>query len=874
MSNSTYQDLVKQANTGKLFPALKLVRGNTKNAAVISKLVREPHRTTTIDEMTVLGFKQLSDSISEKIRSSENIMELFPDIELSAQILISSILSPKDMINTDIVYRLKDTILPPDLTMQLIDCLQRDMSQYYEFDRKLPEILREALFVSGAYVKVVIPESSVDAIINNRLSVSTEAVSSMLERSNIGILGPSFNYTQDKTPIIGLEGYRKNRAKKINQYVSHLQFSESVSALESAESEFSKLIEVTDNYEYLKKPRVMESLASNSISGLISSITLESFTTDKISDRELMNRVFKRVENKETPIVMVKTREDTNRGPIGRPLEIKIPTEACIPIYVPGEPRKHVGYFIILDEEGNPITYTQVMNGLSHMTGALNGSDNAKVTSILTQKAYNNLIGTRNFQNIDDYTRAYKTIVEADLVRRLKNGIYGKKLVIGGTNEIYQMMLSRTLSGQYTRLLYIPSDLTTYFALDYHPDGTGKSLMDNLKVLTSLRAILLFAKVMATAKNSIALTHVNLTLDPDDPDPVKTMEIAVNEVIKVRQQYFPLGINTPMDLVDWVQRAGLEFSFEGHPGIPSTKLDFETKNFQHQVPDNELDELLRKQTIMALGLSPETVDNGFSSEFATTVLANNILLSKRVSQIQERLIDHMSDYARKIIMNDFELRSELLDHIKADMESVEKFLDQDELQLKNEDETKFINYMIDKFASFVEVALPKPDITSIENQSTAFDQYSEAVDKCLEYWVSSSFMSSELVGEVSQYVDAVKVAFKAYLMRQWMSQNNFLPEIGDIVASDSEDKPIIEVNELNKDHIQGIMRSCLAFIQTLGKARKAGDLDVSKLGTDGEGAVEAPDTTSTDTTGSDTDDDTSTDDTGNIKDDLGNIDIE
>jgi hypothetical protein len=168
-------------------------------------------------------------------------------------------------------------------------------------------------------------------------------------------------------------------------------------------------------------------------------------------------------------------------------------------------------------------------------------------------------------------------------------------------------------------------EFVSYFAFDYYENGIGKSLLDNLKIITSIRAILMFARVMAHLKSSINITTVNLTLDEHDPDPQRTVEIAIHEVLRMRQQYFPLGINSPTDLVDWVQRAGVEFSFEGHPGLPNTKFDFDIKNMQHTIPPSDFEEELRKQTYMALGLSPETVDNGFNSEFATTVVANNIL---------------------------------------------------------------------------------------------------------------------------------------------------------------------------------------------------------------------------------------------------------
>ena len=58
----------------------------------------------------------------------------------------------------------------------------------------------------------------------------------------------------------------------------------------------------------------------------------------------------------------------------------------------------------------------------------------------------------------------------------------------------------------------------------------------------------------------------------------------------------------------------------------------------HIKPDTELEEELDKRAIMALGLTPEIVDTGFSPEFATTVVANNVLLAKRVIRIQEIIL--------------------------------------------------------------------------------------------------------------------------------------------------------------------------------------------------------------------------------------------
>jgi len=181
---------------------------------------------------------------------------------------------------------------------------------------------------------------------------------------------------------------------------------------------------------------------------------------------------------------------------------------------------------------------------------------------------------------------------------------------------------------------------------------------------------------MAYTKEAIDVTKVNISLDPNDPDPEKTIEQVQDSVLKLRQNFFPLGINNPVDLVDWIQRAGLQFAYENNPLLPDVKIDFENVNLQHTIPSSELEDELRKQSIIALGLSPEVVDNGFSPEFATTVVNNNILLSKRVMIYQKKLMSLVKQFIESIVTNDEELRGKLKTIIYENIQAIQTHLDE------------------------------------------------------------------------------------------------------------------------------------------------------------------------------------------------------
>lgn len=857
--------IISSINTGKKYPALSLVKSQPEIAAAISKLIKPTDPTgfsfnsklkDSYNDINQGQLQAISDSIINRKKDNESILQLFPDIELAVQILVSSILSPKDMVKTEIIYKSKDSFLNSELMLKLSDVAKKNFEDYHRSKEILPNILREVLFTTGSYINVVLPENIVDEVINNNKSISTESITKSLE--NLFRFSKATDNQKLSVKNIGILG--SPVANKINISTESIESDITISEENRVEK---LLLEVTDNPHLLKLPNVKKANIKNFLRNKIGDVSLEDNTSNqKLSEFEFSTIAYKGNQTNTELFVSIPQQSETKRKAIGRPLVIKLPSESVIPVFVPGNEKDHVGYFVVIDIDGNPITSESNLkytNGLHNLISQANNSQG--LSSLLINKAKSNLQANADNSSIvlDNAMRVYANIVESDLVNRLRNGVYGIETSIGGNEQIYRIMLARALANKYTRLVYIPNEYVTYFAFKHYVNGVGKSYLDDVKILTSLRAILLFAKVMAETKNAINISHVNMTLDPNDPDPQKTIEVAIHEIIKMRQNYFPLGINTPVDLVNWVQRAGLEFSFEGHPGLPQTKFDFETKNLQHTVPDTELDELLRKQTYMAFGLTPEVIDQGFNVEFATTIVSNNILLSKRVLQLQNMFVTLLTDWCQKLLTNDVVARKEFKQVLRENKAIVEKTLTDEEKTSFSEDENKFYNYLIDKYIENIELDLPKPDETSLKTQVEAFDEYSEALEKALEYWVSSNIITNDVSGNVNSNVDSVKAVLKAYFIRKWMSENNFMPELADIVTSDEDGNPNLDLYNINKQHIESVGKSIIVFIKKMKAFKAAANKDLEDMD------VEAGMT--------DSSSDTSTDDGGSGGDDFGMDDL-
>ncbi len=827
--------LLHAVNSGKSLPAIQLVRDNPNIAAAISKLtssgITNQHDDKGNRKITApnqSNFLAVSQDISRKTEDAESFVQLFPDMELSEQILISSILSPKDMTKIELTFVAPDDLKSPEITSALIAKIKDYFKEVYKIEPLLPKILKATLFESGSYPIAVIPENSIDELINGRSAITTEAISEITTTDgyfkSVGILGNSESRKVEKNKLsIASEAITSTSYQGVYE---HRVISNNV-AIEG--------VSVTDNFHALKLAALLKRKRRDSVSGLISNNSnLKNLSTEsrsgKLSDRQLESLLYKSKRTESKNFVKIKTNDELQRKTVGKPLIMKLPSEAVIPVHTPGDETSHVGYFILIDSEGNPLNKNSELNHFSDLQSRINSgiSNSSPMSSMLLDRVKGSFGSNCTGMTVDQATKVYADIIEADLLARLRNGVYGSNFVISRNEEIYKIMLSRTFQNNYTQLVYIPIDLITYFAYKYDKRGIGKSLLDDMRILNSLRAMVLFSKVMASVKNSIGRTQVDLKLDEDDANPQKTIETAIHEVSRTRQQYFPLGLSTPGDLVDWIQKSGYEYTFTGHPGLPDVSINFSEKNSNYTPPDSDLEEELRKRSIMATGLSPEMVDNGFSSEFATTVVANNLLLSKRVLQIQEIFLPQLRDHIQKVIINDGELITELKLVIKENISKIKEIdgIDDEVMKLS---EDAICESILFNFVRGVDINLPQPNSITLENQMTAFDSYVESLDKALTFYISSEVLTDAFSGEASQRADELKNIVKAYFCRKWLVENNVLPELNELTVQSEDGKPLLDFASIQSDHVNSIVKSVVVALNKMHPVGAAANKDIEKI---------------------------------------------
>ena len=819
---------------GSTHARVKPFKNNSIAEAVSTKMVESMFPITfnkegnTITPPNML-VGEVANKTASNINDSENMMQLLPDLELAKQVLISSILSPNDMMSSELSFNSTADDLG-EIKSAMLTVVKDYFVNTYKIEPQLAKMLEEILFRQGSYPLVILPESTIDEAINGANRVSTETLATEYTHGkwrHYGVLGNSDAYDDVRAPLtdkISLESARKPIAM-------HGDYDASV--LNGVPR-----LDVHDNLNILKYPYLHEKLRQDRLNDAYSlrDMGLEA-RRDRVKQGESDASLYQPRSFAYMPILTVKTLADLDKPTVGHPLILTLPAESVIPVHAPSTPSEHVGYFIVVDKHGNPVRASQSQDFFAQLNFSTNSMKD--MTSQLLAQTRRASEG-RGFQNeflFDQAVQLYTEVIEADLISRLRNGVEGENVKISKPTEIFRVMFARACARMQTQLIYVPNTLMTYMAFDYNDFGVGKSLLEATKILGSIRAMMLFANTMASIKNSVSHVTVGIELDPADPDPDRTVEFMSHEYAKTRQAAYPIGASNPLDIINYLQNAGVQIETSGHPAYPETKVSIEDKNTNHVKVDSELNDDLRKRHLMAIGVSPESVDLSLNVEFATSVISSNLLLAKRAMLYQGLFTTFLGDFIGKYSVN-----SQII------MDKLRRIVEDNRQQLPIARDTNIgTDRIVMYFIASIEVSLPKPDLAQLETQQIAFENYTKALDMVLPAFVSAEIFESSTMGELGNSVGLTVAILKAHYQRKWLQDNNVLPELFELVTFSEKDGEAFNLLEQHEAYLEGLSKSLMDFmknsIQSSAKLDEALNKVKEAVGgstDDGGGGEEAP----------------------------------
>lgn len=785
-------------------------RPGVGNDTVLSKMIRDQSGTAPErHDSPYLGnfgyLQEAADIMATNIDDYQNQAAMLPEIEICIQVLQSLILSPKDITQTELKHEVTPNILPPEMAQAMVKILADYAEHDYKIKAMLPDKLRKALFMEGADVTIIIPENSLDDLINGRNGKGKISLESFKEKGIYDDISKPLGYMADGEQrnygTMSLESMLSELAKSpvANKSLKNMHLvGESTASPYVTKWDFTKFKNfaapaIYDNPQMMKLGEI-----TDAIKAAQNGMAIESMGGGYFGS---LDSIYHSPDINPEDFVTILRQEDASRPTEGPPL-IKVgPTESCMPVVRPSNPKHPIGFLFILDEFGAMISRSARSDYFRNISAGVFNNRNA-MSGMLGQMA--------SQLNMDDgFTQqtmtiqsmqAFRELALRDIESRFSNGTVGN-VTVSRMELAFDLMFERALANKQTRIVYVPADMVVYWAYNWNDNGTGRSLMEDNKILSSIRALTMFMNIETHLRNSIDHRTLNITIDEDDPNKIRTKEMILHEYARQRACAVPWATSNPRRMVEIAQQSGLAINVEGGDSFPGTKVSVDSRPVEYREVNLELDEDLRKRQTMGFGLAPEIVDLSTQIEFSSKMATSNELSLKRAILLQDRTNALIRETLIKIAIN----HKGIMDKLRKAVAEHSKDIPKEKLAQLGED------FFIKTFFQIYKVSLPRPD-TGLANRMTDLDEYISAVEKVLDHVMPDDLLQGAVTGEsTNEWVAVVKASVKSQLVLSYCRNNNIMPEVTDLLKNDTVEDPgtklieggIADVNRLVKI-IQGV----------------------------------------------------------------------
>lgn len=798
-------------------PKLNLLNKDPATKAIIELLVPQNNKPKDKNKSTSSNRRdnstgpnpgmlaQISKMTSTNIDSNTELMESVPGAIKACKILTASILSPRNlrtvsMSYTTEAYEGKNT----ELNMMLIGEVRETIEKNYKITKKLSEIVPDMLMYTGSSAWAVLSQSSLDNVINGNVrGAGMEAIADDYDAvhhrfKSKGYLGNPGSSNMLMTA--SLESLMSGNTP--------LMSVDTILTEKGNDDKNTLGITVTDNDAILAMPRFKLALARNNLAkrqripvGIIRRAGMEAYDdknkgkskdkndskvnqTNVLTDEQyvnIYNDLFKQRDYVASTTVTISRDDELSRENVGQPLLMHLPSEAVIPVHVPGDFKHRVGYFVLLDESGNPLrtamndAYYQDI--FKNKQDTNNGIDSTKGIIEMAQTMKSG--GQCNFNTMAFYTK-YVEEVEKDLVQRLANGTYGQTMTIGLTNEVMRIMFARTLQNLQTKVLYIPEESMTYFAFDYNRFGIGRSLLDKSRLYASMAMSNIIATTMANIANSVNITTLDIPLDEEDTEPENTIEDVISTHLNSTLGLSSIiGAKNPRDVCNIMDAASVVVKTGGNDHYPSINVDMTHSKRDITPPDVEWSDRLVEFLAQMWGVRPELISSQNDIKFAIEHINNDALFCKEITENQRTVCGHTSDLVRKLVFKSGNLMNKLYEIIMENKKlwapssakgkkMMEDFKEQNP-DVANNDEA-IANRLLTNFINSIIVTLPEPETTDMEELTRAYQTQREYTEAVINDRFPNSTLTKMLEGSDDD-LETWRQELIASYMRKWMDDS-------------------------------------------------------------------------------------------------------
>lgn len=713
-------------------------------------------------------------ALMQRRLDAERIFDTLPDMETIISVAVSSMLCTKDLVTSTLVYQcpVPENEIPLSVKENMLDVLRDYFSNELKLPQKLYEWLYEAMSVAGAVPLLILPESSFDKMFQLR----REGLSSS---STIpGLSGNMQNYLNNQTgywgdpdggPRLYTESYEKpsrgTGAREFN--------------LATESEEFTGKVILTDNVDFMKVKKNQratlqrESFREKQLGSLQSLTSSYKDPGDVNKDKtaaQMGKHINPRYEDKpnSAPHLTIPTAKEAGRSKTHPSLQ-PYPSEAVIPVTIPGNELEPIGYLISHDMGGNPLS----LRSVGSLDNALFTNTSGGSDLISSSARALGLTDNEVAPPIKKIMSKYGEMVEKKFLASLENGMLGEGISLGKNEEFYRVMYARHLAKRDTAVVYCPAEQLAYLAVDYDSNGIGRSLIDRSKVISTVRMVHLFATMNTMVQNSARNIQYEIQLPEEERDPKTAIALAKSDIVRSHNSFQPVWGDVD-DTYAQTANAGIVFKVVGNEFYPTANIEQTDITPDFKVPDKELDENFVRRICQLARVDPDLILQPENLEFASQIYSKSLISTKQIIMKQQGINKTVTN-----LCSNYTLSSGiLLDRLVAAIKEADGF-DKDHPELI----PRYIRLLLDHMT----VNIPPPDTSFTKSQMEQYTEKMDIVDKILEDCVTDDV--ADAVG-----VDSSKVRglIKSWYSIQWLRNNGVETDLVDTILTETDHSAMVK----------------------------------------------------------------------------------
>ena len=699
---------------------------------------------------------------SERVENRK-ILNLMPDVAKAARLIIASIFSPNDLSR----HEIKVMFDLPDMSEEQLSRLSEYATTFFQKKLNLKTAARQWVYEfgyeAGSSVFAIVPLTSFAKIQDESYigteNIKTRVVEPLCQESLFQFGDSPLVKRSFEQDLIGLESLVDDVFQQIRE-----------------DKDKTKTGDVAKNKELVKSFLAQEALSLTDNPAVLQVPEMTKKKQERRSKSIIRNRFAPPLSQ---PLLSISNERDLDKkdGLVGNPILFHLPPESVTVIHTPGDPSDHQGYFVILDQLGNPINVAA--HEESHL--ATSSMTNTNASNIFTQSynAYGVTPGSRSL--LDDQTKnyIYTKVVTEHLKKRLDKAGFSNA-EIANTDAVMRCMFNRYMQEKQTRVLFLPKELVTYMAFELDQNGNGISRLDRIKFVLGLKMAVQVSRVLAAIKGAMDKRKVNIRFTDNLMEPPEAVfQSVIREYLRKSTLSFSID---PAIIQNQLADKSMSLTGTNIPGLEEFEItnepDQRTGSFDF---DPNISESLDKQALNGLNIPAATMNSLDEAEYARSVTTTNLFFAMDISVDQDLTIKHISDLIRKFGTYSEEFINglyEILPFLKTKnvdknigIEASTQETSQDRFPDKTAQDDADVNltYSVDDIISKMSISLPPPNIAPSKAQFETIDAMVSSITNLM-----STLFPDELAGpddSLRQVVATLRSRFTVMNVRDYVEKS-------------------------------------------------------------------------------------------------------